>query len=62
MAGVVVTNYVDYAEGWMQETPDGAGQFTRVLLRPKVTIAAGDPVKAKELHHEAHRACFMRDR
>jgi hypothetical protein len=39
VAGVVVTNYVDYAEGWMQETPDGAGQFTRVLLRPKVTIA-----------------------
>jgi organic hydroperoxide reductase OsmC/OhrA len=59
VAGIVVTDYVDQAEGWMEETSDGAGQFTRVVLRPKVTIAAGDPEKAKELHHEAHRACFI---
>jgi organic hydroperoxide reductase OsmC/OhrA len=59
VAGIVVTDYVDHAEGWMEETPDGAGQFTRVVLRPKVTIAAGDPAKAKELHHDAHRVCFI---
>jgi organic hydroperoxide reductase OsmC/OhrA len=59
VAGVVVTDYVDHAEGWMEETPDGAGQFTRVILRPKVTIAAGDPAKAKALHHEAHAKCFI---
>jgi organic hydroperoxide reductase OsmC/OhrA len=59
VAGVVVTDYVDHAEGWMEETPDGAGQFTRVVLHPKVTIAAGDPAKALELHHEAHRVCFI---
>jgi organic hydroperoxide reductase OsmC/OhrA len=59
VAGVVVVDYVDQAEGWMAETPDGAGQFTRVLLRPKVTIAGGDAAKAKELHHEAHAKCFI---
>jgi organic hydroperoxide reductase OsmC/OhrA len=59
VAGIVVVDYVDHAEGWMEETPDGAGQFTRVMLRPKVTISAGNPAKAKELHHEAHEKCFI---
>jgi organic hydroperoxide reductase OsmC/OhrA len=60
VAGIVVVDYVDHAEGWMAETADGAGQFTRVVLRPKVTVAAGsDVAKAKELHHEAHAKCFI---
>jgi len=60
VAGIVVTEYVDHAEGWMEETPDGSAQFTRVVLRPKVTLAAGsDAAKAKELHHEAHEKCFI---
>lgn len=60
VAGVVVTDYVDMAEGWMKETPEGAGQFVRVVLRPRVTIAPGsDAAKAKELHHEAHALCFI---
>ena len=60
VAGIVVVDYVDHAEGVMAETPDGAGQFTRVTLRPKVTVAAGsDVAKAKELHHEAHAKCFI---
>jgi organic hydroperoxide reductase OsmC/OhrA len=59
-AGIVVTEYVDYAEGVMEETPDGSAQFTRVVLRPKVTVAPGsDVAKAKELHHEAHAKCFI---
>jgi organic hydroperoxide reductase OsmC/OhrA len=59
-AGIVVVDYVDDAEGWMQETKDGAGQFTRVMLRPRVTIAAGgDAAKAQELHQGAHAVCFI---
>jgi organic hydroperoxide reductase OsmC/OhrA len=59
-AGIVVVDYVDQAAGWMAETPDGAGQFTRVMLRPRVTIAAGgDAAKALELHHGAHAICFI---
>ena len=60
VAGIVVVEYVDHAEGVMATTPDGAGQFVRVVLRPKVTLAAGsDLAKAKELHHEAHEKCFI---
>ena len=40
-AGVVVTAYEDAAEGIMQtHPPDGTGEFTRVTLRPSVTITA----------------------
>jgi organic hydroperoxide reductase OsmC/OhrA len=60
VAGVVVVEYVDHAEGVMAETPDGGGHFVRVVLRPKVTVAPGsDKAKALELHHEAHAECFI---
>jgi organic hydroperoxide reductase OsmC/OhrA len=59
VAGIVVVDYVDQAEGVMEETEDGGGRFTRVTLRPKVTVASGDLVRAKELHHEAHAKCFI---
>jgi organic hydroperoxide reductase OsmC/OhrA len=57
---VVVTDYVDQAEGEMAETPDGGGRFVRVVLRPAVTIRAGsDAAKAAALHHDAHAKCFI---
>jgi organic hydroperoxide reductase OsmC/OhrA len=60
VAGVVVVAYVDQAEGVMEETADGAGSFQQVILRPKVTVAAGsDMVKARELHDAAHAKCFI---
>ncbi len=59
-AGIVVVAYVDHAEGVMQETPDGSGQFERVTLRPHVTVAPGsDVAKARELHGAAHAKCFI---
>ena len=59
-AGVVVTDYVDDAEGVMAEEADGGGRFVRVVLRPRVTITAGsDRDKAQALHHEAHALCFI---
>jgi organic hydroperoxide reductase OsmC/OhrA len=58
--GVVVTAYVDRAEGWMAEDSSGGGRFTRVLLRPRIRIAAGsDAGKAQALHHDAHARCFI---
>lgn len=60
IAGIVVTEYVDHPEGIMQETPDGGGRFTRVLLKPSVTIASlADIERAKALHHNAHEKCFI---
>jgi organic hydroperoxide reductase OsmC/OhrA len=59
-AGVVVVDYIDRAEGFMEETPDGSGHFKRVVLRPEVTVAAGsDLTKAQELHETAHAKCFI---
>ncbi len=39
VAGVVVTGYVDRPWGEMTEEADGGGRFTRVVLRPEVTVA-----------------------
>ncbi len=59
-AGVVVTAYRDEPEGWMSQTPDGGGRFERVLLHPAVTITPeSDPARARALHDEAHRRCFI---
>ena len=59
--GVVVTAYVDRAEGFMRFDPTtGSGHFERVVLRPEVTVTAGsDTGKAQELHHRAHELCFI---
>lgn len=60
VARIVVVGYVDHAEGFMEETPDGSGRFVRAMLRPEVTVAAGsDMAKAHELHEEAHAKCFI---
>jgi len=59
VAGVVVTDYRDAAEGTMVTEGDG-GHFTDVVLRPVVTItAASDPAKAEAAHEAAHCACFI---
>ena len=59
-AGVTVTGYEDTAEGRMEETADGSGRFTEVVLHPNVTIAAGaDAALAERLHANAHEKCFI---
>jgi organic hydroperoxide reductase OsmC/OhrA len=57
--GVVVVEYEDRAHGVMVEQPDGGGEFVRVELRPRVTVASGDEELASSLHHEAHEKCFV---
>ncbi|HUN88850.1 MAG TPA: OsmC family protein [Terriglobales bacterium] len=56
---IVLTDYHDEARGTMREHENGAGEFTHVVLRPKVTISSGDHDKAIALHHEAHQMCFI---
>jgi organic hydroperoxide reductase OsmC/OhrA len=58
--GVVVTGYEDAASGTMEESPDGSGRLTSVVLRPAVTITPeSDHGKAQSLHADAHRLCFI---
>lgn len=55
---IVVTDYEDHAEGVMEMSRDGSGQFTQVTLGPRVTITAGsDAARAEELHKRAGALC-----
>lgn len=59
-AGVVVTDYVDYATGTMVETQNGGGKFTAISLSPVVTVKDASMVdKANALHKEANALCFI---
>lgn len=57
---VTVVAYRDRASGEMTEHADGSGEFTRVVLRPEVTVSPGsDMARAQDLHHDAARLCFI---
>lgn len=56
-AGIIVQAYRDDAEGTMVEGKTGC--FTRILLKPQVTLSAGDPELARTLHHKAHELCYI---
>jgi organic hydroperoxide reductase OsmC/OhrA len=65
-AGLPVTAYQDDAEGEMVTDASGAGRFSRVLLKPRVTVAVAggaDPAAVREralaAHQDAHRLCFV---
>jgi organic hydroperoxide reductase OsmC/OhrA len=57
---IVVTAYVDHSTGTMQETPEGGGHFTKIILRPELTIAGKiDEQKMAALQHEANKLCYI---
>jgi peroxiredoxin-like protein len=57
--GIEVTDYTDEANGLM-EWGGATYRFTKVVLRPVVTVKKGtDLAKARALHEEAHAACFI---
>jgi organic hydroperoxide reductase OsmC/OhrA len=60
-AGVVVTDYVDNPIGTMtMDAADGGGEFTDVVLRPAVTVAAASMVDmAVSLHGDVGALCFI---
>jgi organic hydroperoxide reductase OsmC/OhrA len=59
-AGIVVTSYADDACGTMKLNSDGSGQFTEVVLRPRVQYEQTPPSEQiEELHHRAHELCFI---
>jgi organic hydroperoxide reductase OsmC/OhrA len=58
--GVVVVDYRDDASGVMEETADGGGFFREVVLKPVVTVTSSGMIeKARSLHHEANKLCFI---
>ncbi|HEY4154484.1 MAG TPA: OsmC family protein [Puia sp.] len=59
-SGVVVVDYSDAAIGAMEETNDGNGRFTEVILRPNVVVREVSMTeKVNALHDKAHQYCFI---
>jgi organic hydroperoxide reductase OsmC/OhrA len=59
-AGIVVTSYEDDAQGTMEMNPDGSGNFTEVVLHPRVQYDETPPREnIDDLHHRAHELCFI---
>ena len=59
-AGIVVVEYEDAVSAIMAEHKDGSGEFTSVVLHPRVVIT--DPTRiadATSLHQRAHALCFI---
>lgn len=59
-AGIVVTAYVDHADGEIETERTGGGRFTSVVLHPVITFAEGTDIAAADaIHHDAHEKCFI---
>ena len=59
-AGIVITEYVDEASGEMVERGDGSGEFTRVILRPRMKIADATRIDdAIAIHGRVHAVCAI---
>jgi organic hydroperoxide reductase OsmC/OhrA len=57
---IKVVSYEDAATGTLAEIAPQRSAFTDVVLRPRVVIAPGsDIAKAKALHEQAHKICFI---
>ena len=57
---IVVTDYEDRPQGVMEVVSGSEGQFTEVVLRPRVTIKpGGDAAVAERLHETANARCFI---
>lgn len=58
--GVIITDYVDNAEGTMVEEKDGRGQFTEVVLKPEITVTEERMLaKLDSIHQKANAMCFI---
>jgi organic hydroperoxide reductase OsmC/OhrA len=57
--GIVVESYEDRASGTLLVEGAAGGHFTEVVLRPVITISAGDPDLAVSLHQSAHEGCYV---
>ncbi len=59
-AGIAIAEYSDEATGEMVEHQDGSGEFTRVVLHPRVVITDGGRIaEAIAIHDRAHQVCGL---
>jgi organic hydroperoxide reductase OsmC/OhrA len=59
-AKITVVDYVDAASGTMTVNPDGSGQFSDVVLRPRITVLEADrDADLLAINEKSHRLCFI---
>ncbi|MDW5291019.1 OsmC family protein [Formosa sp. PL04] len=59
-AGIFILKYSDNVEGFLKLNDDGSGAFTKIILKPKVTIKTVELKElAEALHTKAGRLCFI---
>jgi len=59
-AKIVVVSYADEPLGIGETNEEGGGRFLRVTLRPRIEVLRGaDLERAREIHHDVHRFCFI---
>jgi organic hydroperoxide reductase OsmC/OhrA len=59
---ITVDAYTDEAMGTLEKNANGKLSVTRVILRPRVTLAPDSTIDAQtlaEIHHRAHEDCFI---
>src|SRR3984885_4852065 len=59
---LTVDSYEDDAEGFLEKGENGRLWMARVVLRPRVTFAAGaapDAAALADIHHQSHAQCFI---
>ncbi len=57
---IEVVTYTDHAQGILNVEANGKGQFTSVQLHLVITVSQPEMLqKAKELHVEANKLCFI---
>ena len=58
--GLTVHAYSDTPIGEAESEPSGKGRFTRAILRPEITLEAGDDTEiANAIHHLIGDVCFI---
>ena len=58
--GITVQRYEDEPVAVGENMPDGSGRFLSAELRPRIVVDEGcDLRRAREIHDEIHRYCFI---
>ena len=59
--GIVISAYVDEAEGFLGKTEQGRMAMERVVLKPRIQFVGPSPDEEtlRDLHHRAHEDCFI---
>jgi len=56
---ITVVSYEDSPKGIMIEEDNGSGRFKKITLYPTIVIKEDKTDLAEQLHHQAHKYCFI---